>query len=324
MNGQVVPSQVLNVFNNGRSDRWLKVTFTRRLAGRGGNNVGTIHCTPNHCFWTPDKNDYTPASELRVGNLVNLLRSDTDLTPVQHAILPPTATHYKPLLVSQRVVAIEEYIAPRANRYDIETETHNYFANGVLTHNSNSRVGLLKVDGEWQFVAGSHKTARKQIDPEGRESVYWSPLQDFNVLRMLTDMCNEANDIILFGELYGPGVQDLDYGIPAGDIGWRMFDITANGEYLDWGLIAFLSMHYDVPTVPLLYSGPFKRELIDELTCGPTTVVSGTEIKSKFKGREGIVITPLVEETCSIGRLILKSVSADYLDRKGAEDNGDI
>ena len=46
-------------------------------------------------------------------------------------------------------------------------------------------------------------------------------------------------------------------------------------------------------------------------------------ITSAFKGREGCVITPLVEQFYAPtgGRLILKSVSADYLDRKGAQDN---
>lgn len=191
-------------------------------------------------------------------------------------------------------------------------------------HGTNSRVALLKADSEWQFYAGSHKTARKKIDPEGRESVYWHPLQLEGVLALLTDVCDESNDVILFGELYGPGVQDLDYGVPAGAIGWRLFDISVNGRYLDWPLVKAFCADFNVPTVPVLYEGPFCPELVDDLTYGTTAMASATEVKSKFKGREGVVITPLVEEACCIGRLILKSVSADYLDRKGAEDNGEI
>jgi len=193
-------------------------------------------------------------------------------------------------------------------------------------HGTNSRVGLLKVDGEWQFHAGSHKTARKQIDPEGRESVYWGPLNREGVLDLLTDLCNEGdeptNDVILFGELFGPGVQDLDYGVPAGDIGWWLFDISVSGTYLDWAPVKALCERYGVPTVPVLYEGPFSPELVERLTYGDTTVARA--VKSKFKGREGIVITPLVEQQCSMGRLVLKSVSADYLDRKGAQDEAEI
>jgi len=71
--------------------------------------------------------------------------------------------------------------------------------------------------------------------------------------------------------------------------------------------------------VPLLYCGPFDPTLLEDWTNGPTTFKG---MKSKFKGREGCVITPLTEmydET--LGRVILKSVSADYLARKGAKDN---
>lgn len=307
--GQVVPARVLNIFNNGRTDCWFKVTFERKMAGRGGNALGSVRCTPNHEFWSPITCNYVRADQLRVGDSVSLLRTDR-----------------KPLLVPQRVVAIEAYHTTKADRYDIETETHNYFANGVLTHNSNSRVGLLKVDDEWQFVGGSHATARKQIDPEGRPSLYWEPLQRADVLQMLTDLCNvndvPAHDVILFGELYGPGIQDLDYGIVAGSVGWRLFDISVDGTYLNWADVEEWCHDYGVETVPLLYKGPFSPDLVEQLTYGPTTVAA--EVVSKFKGREGIVITPLHEQSCHIGRLILKSVSADYLDRKGAQDDGDL
>jgi RNA ligase (TIGR02306 family) len=198
-------------------------------------------------------------------------------------------------------------------------------------HGTNSRVGLLKVDGEWQFYGGSHKTARKQIDPEGRESVYWEPLNREGVLNLLTHVCNNwsqdaepTNDVIVFGELYGPGVQDLDYGIAAGEIGWRVFDISVNGTYLGRSDLTLLCGAFGVELVPTLYCGPFSPDLIEQLTYGPTTVAGESSIKAKFKGREGIVITPLVEQQCHIGRLILKNVSADYLDRKGAKDESEL
>ena len=130
---------------------------------------------------------------------------------------------------------------------------HRAFTEGMLVrvtekiHGTNSRVGLLKVDGEWNFYGGSHKTARKKIDPEGRESVYWHPLGLPGVLEMLTELCvardEPTNDVILFGELYGPGVQDLDYGVLAGEIGWRCYDCSINGRYIDWAdLVASQSL----------------------------------------------------------------------------------
>jgi RNA ligase (TIGR02306 family) len=213
---------------------------------------------------------------------------------------------------------------------------HRAFTEGMLVrvtekiHGTNSRVGLLRVDDEWNFYGGSHNTARKKIDPEGRESVYWHPLGLPGVLEMLTELCNvnaePKNDVILFGELYGPGVQDLDYGILAGEIGWRCYDCSVNGRYLDWSLLVSMCLFFGVPMVPVLYTGPFYTSLVDELTNGPTTVVDPSTVRAKFRGREGIVITSQSETFSDVigGRLILKSVSADYRDRKGAKDDGEL
>lgn len=96
--------------------------------------------------------------------------------------------------------------------------------------------------------------------------------------------------------------------------------VTKYLKHAVWQLIESWCNGAGIETVPLLYSGPFSQSLIDDHTHGPTTL--GTP-RSSFKGREGIVITPLAEMYSEhlCGRLILKSVSADYLDRKGAEDN---
>ena len=149
-------------------------------------------------------------------------------------------------------------LAPEPINFHRYTDIQNYwkhhkeFPEGMPVrvtekiHGANSRVALLKVDGEWGFHAGSHMTARKKIDPEGRESVYWHPLGNEGVLELLTHYCNcdaeflapsglPTNDVILFGELYGPvSGQDLDYGIPADEIGWRCYDCSVNGRFLNW------------------------------------------------------------------------------------------
>jgi RNA ligase (TIGR02306 family) len=185
-------------------------------------------------------------------------------------------------------------------------------------HGTNCRVGLLRLNDEWTFVAGSHKTSRKKYDAKGNLSLYWRPLEEEGLLHMLTDLCDERNNVIIFGELYGPGIQDLDYGVPPGTVQFRVFDISINGHYLGWAAVKGLCYVFGVPTVPLIYEGPFARAGLENLTNGPSTLPG----KNAFKGREGCVITPLMEQyDTHLGRVILKSVSADYLDRKGARDD---
>ena len=186
-------------------------------------------------------------------------------------------------------------------------------------HGTSSRVGLIRKDGEFEFMAGSHRTRRKR--PEGENHcIYWRPLEDERILNLLSHLCDETNSVIVFGELYGFGVQDLDYGTRDG---YRVFDISVNGKYLDWDALKSVCREFGVETVPVLYEGPFSKDVVGQFTYGPTTLAGPDSIRSRFKDREGCVITPQVEQFCAPtgGRLILKSVSADYLDRKGAQDN---
>ena len=104
----------------------------------------------------------------------------------------------------------------------------------------------------------------------------------------------------------------MDYATPRGK-GYRVFDISVNGEYLDWPDVHTYCSLFDIETVPVLYQGPFSPELVDRYINGPTTLADPEKIRCKFKGREGIVITPLQEQYSEqVGRMILKAVSADY------------
>lgn len=144
-------------------------------------------------------------------------------------------------------------------------------------HGSNQKAGLINVDGEWQFMCGSHRVNRK---PGG---LYWEPLNE-NLMALLTDLCDEQHNVILFGEIFGPGIQDMDYGVERGKRGYRVFDISVNGRYLDWEFVQQKCVEHDVETVPLLAIRRFTPEIIDEYTYGDTIVGSP---RGDFKGREG-------------------------------------
>lgn len=179
-------------------------------------------------------------------------------------------------------------------------------------HGTNSRVGIVRDDG-FQFMCGTHhRRVGGDID-KNRRSFYWEPLTD-DMAEMLEFIATESQyDVIVFGEIFGRGVQKMDYGCDSVK-GYRVFDISISGKYQDWSVIESYCDLYDIPTVPLLYQGPFRSELVDEFVSGPTTLADSNDISCKFKGREGIVITSL-EETYSEklqGRLILKAVSSDY------------
>ncbi len=161
-------------------------------------------------------------------------------------------------------------------------------------HGMNCRIGTCK--GE--IFCGSHRRLRNF------DSIFGTGLP--LVKACLETEGNDGNNLTLYGEVFGKGIQFMDYGVSCG---FRVYDAMLNGAYMDWKEFVALCKWYNLPMVPVLYEGPFYRHIIDEFTNGPAF----SEHTCEFKGREGIVIKTMKEERgAKLGRMILKSVSVDY------------
>ena len=180
-------------------------------------------------------------------------------------------------------------------------------------HGTSCRVGCL----EGTLVAGSKQLQRKRPEEEAAwaTATYWSPLTLPAVRTLLETLGRDHRQVILFGEVFGKGVQSLHYGQKS--IAFRAFDLLIDGKYL--GVDGFRSVcaEYGVETVPSLYEGPFSLEAIVQVSVG-NTVLGDEHI------REGVVIRPLTERTDpKIGRVCFKYLSDDYLFGKGISDSTD-
>lgn len=115
--------------------------------------------------------------------------------------------------------------------------------------------------------------------------------------------------IRVFGEIIGQGVQDLGYGLKAPEV--RVFDIMVGDEFLAPVGMRQAADVLGLPTVPMLYRGPFRTKELEMLRDGKDTL-------SDSHVREGIVIRSLGNARHAVhGRKIGKWVSPDYLLRKG-------
>ena len=175
----------------------------------------------------------------------------------------------------------------------------------------------LKVDGEGE--------------PMLKQSEFWECLTD--PVRSLMEHIRDELDwplkkfsVVMFGEVFGSGVQNMAYGLTR-TREFRPFDIAVNGQYLDVDVQLALFEKFGITPVPFVYRGPFSAEVLQEHTSGPTTLCETSEA-GKFSGREGVVLKPIRERkhddlipTGSNGRVILKSVSADYLEFQGKSGN---
>jgi len=207
-------------------------------------------------------------------------------------------------------------------------------------HGTNSRVGWVR-QGEELFdmvsfmsdktplekVVGTHRTQRK-LEDSGTYGLPWQlygEALDKLLTRVMTDMSANLpenhsfylDSLIVFGEIYGTGVQDLTYGT---EKAWRVFDIAVNGTYLPWNYVRDACIDLGLPIVPHMDPQVFTFEDLCELAEGDS-VLSPGQIK------EGIVVRTLYEETWGRGdldpnpkRRIFKVISSEYLTRKGGTE----
>jgi len=173
-------------------------------------------------------------------------------------------------------------------------------------HGTNFRVGII--NGE--FCVGSHNTVKIA---DGK-NVYSAIAREYQLKEKLEKFIAEApydiTSVILYGEIYGTGIQDLKYGEAKPRV--RFFDIKVNGVYESYREFLYDCDIIGVESMPVLYRGKFDFDKIIELTEGDT-VVSDTK-----QMREGLVIRTVFEqfseELCD--RKVLKSISEKYLLRK--------
>ena len=238
--------------------------------------------------------------------------------------------------------------APDAAPYDSEIDpffvTYTDIQNGLLLyekfqegeevvatekiHGKNCRIGI--VDGT--FCVGSHTCRKADPFPDNNDEtdealkpykglLFWDAAVDPGVRKFLYDWyaIKSVNTVIIYGEVYGQGVQSLHYGQNKTK-GFRAFDIYVNGDYLDFHGFADACDLYGIERAPVLYQGPFDLDKIKAVSVGPSTLPGAKNI------REGVVVRTAVERRDpALGRAVLKFVSPEYdLSKHKKKDTTDV
>ena len=178
------------------------------------------------------------------------------------------------------------------------------------SHGTNSRFGLIQD----QFLVGSHNCS---LDTTDMSNIYCQMAVKLDIEQKLRDYINESGqetlNIVIYGEIFGPGIQDLTYDVLEPTM--RLFDIVVNGHYLDWEEFIVCANKLGLEIVDVLYKGTFSMPKVQICTSGMSVTGNGMHI------REGCVVKPVKEQFHpKLGRLILKSINPDYLLRKGGTE----
>ena len=117
----------------------------------------------------------------------------------------------------------------------------------------------------------------------------------------------------LYGEIVGDGIQKgYTYGCGQGVWDFYAYDVKVDGRYLDMPAFVRWCTDRGVKRVSQLYVGPLGECDLDELRSGESHVL-GPDGQTTQPVREGIVIKPVVEKACYMGRKVLKYLNDTYL-----------
>lgn len=189
-------------------------------------------------------------------------------------------------------------------KYDIESlaQFNTSIAPGtevVITEKIHGAQSRFVYDGT-RFYCGSKNEWKK----EGPTSIWWRVLE---LIPGMKDWLKKHPKVVLFGEIYGSGVQDLHYGLKNKDIHFAAFDIW-DKRYLTYEDARAISEN--LPWVPVLYQGPYDENAVKKLAEGVSTIKNADHV------REGVVVRTKDELTDPmLGRVVLKVISNDYLER---------
>ena len=176
-----------------------------------------------------------------------------------------------------------------------------------------NKVASLALN-DMHYAVGSHRTARKEDDLND----YSNLSRDLNVKEKLAKIVKESGakqHFIVYGELYGKGVQTLVYDAE-NTKKLRLFDVKIDHVFQTFEYVEKIASILGIETVPILYRGPYSRDKVMSLRDGKDPI--GNHI------REGVVVTAEPERSDrGVGRVIIKFISDEYLEianKKGWSD----
>ena len=194
-------------------------------------------------------------------------------------------------------------------------------------HGTNARYGIVKksklsfwdkvkkffrIANEWidyEYIYGSHNV-EKGSDSQGfySEDVWKTVAEKYDIRNKLWEEAKrQGSDIgeglILYGEIYGAGIQGKGYNYNLNTVEFAAFDIKINGEYCATEVTEVITQDLlQLPHVEVLYTGKWDQEIQDSYIYN--NFIEGTKTP-----HEGIVI----KHVSGNRQKVAKCINPEYL-----------
>jgi RNA ligase (TIGR02306 family) len=171
---------------------------------------------------------------------------------------------------------------------------------------------FLRIANEWidyEYIYGSHNV-EKGSDSQGfySEDVWKTVAEKYDIKNKLWEEAKrQGSDIgeglILYGEIYGAGIQGKGYNYNLNTVEFAAFDIKIKGKYCATGVTEVITQDLlQLPHVEVLYTGKWNQEIQDSFVFN--NFIEGTKTP-----HEGIVI----KHVSGNRQKVAKCINPDYL-----------
>ena len=229
-------------------------------------------------------------------------------------------------LSSAEIVSIEK-VSNSMKKYDIETEYHNYIANGVHVHNSNFSFIITEESvitenvGEVSTV-NIRCAKRTGLIEDGEKFFNYKPvLEKYRKgLEDLFKYCQDTHNakvVTLFGELFGGNIQKgMCYSL---DQDFVAFDLVVDGTPKDKNIAFGILMNFKIPTTPVIGIYDSLQDALEVNESFTSKLIrDGFDGDDEHKEVEGVVIEPCQPSYTKNGsRVYLKKKTKRFLEKSG-------
>ena len=229
-------------------------------------------------------------------------------------------------LSSAEIVSIEK-VSNSMKKYDIETEYHNYIANGIHVHNSNFSFIITEESvitenvGEVSTV-NIRCAKRTGLIEDGEKFFNYKPvLEKYRKgLEDLFKYCQDTSNakvVTLFGELFGGNIQKgMCYSLEQDFVA---FDLVVDGTPKDKNIAFGILMNFKIPTTPVIGIYDSLQDALEVNESFTSKLIrDGFDGDDEHKEAEGVVIEPCQPSHTKNGsRVYLKKKTKRFLEKSG-------
>lgn len=147
---------------------------------------------------------------------------------------------------------------------------------------------------------------RKKVNPDKGfyQGDYWTEISNkYQIKNKLIELFDRipkdkiGTGIILYGEIYGVGIQGQHYTYGLNTRELALFDIELNKQYLNREEFNYAVSELDLPNVEVLYKGKYNIDVINKLV--ENHYINGTKVP-----HEGVVVSHINGDRSKIAKFI--------------------